>query len=215
MFESKVKKEEKILLRDVVRAMWEFWTSPTGAFILAVSAMGLGYYQFYVSRPILRYDLKTVKLISSSNTNDYVVDVKGKKYKDLYLTKVYLFNMGREALSGVDVSHISRDPIRIIVPKNAGMQHYNLDNEETTEAITAKILPRGDEELVLDFDFLNPEYQYVVNILHTNQNDEIMIKGSALNVNEIKKVVSAKELKSWMLWGFGGVYLLLILRYAI
>ena len=86
MFESKVKKEEKRIVRDVVIAMWNFWTSPTGAFILAVSAMGLGYYQFYVSRPILRYDYNTVKLISSSNANDYQVIVGDEKFDDLYLT---------------------------------------------------------------------------------------------------------------------------------
>ena len=117
--------------RYAARAFWNFWTSPTGAFILAVSAIALGYYQFYVSRPILRYQTNTVKLISSNNTNEYAVDVKGKKYKDLYLTKVYLYNQGEQALSGTDVSHIGHDPIRIEVPKDAMMQHYNLDNDET------------------------------------------------------------------------------------
>ena len=87
MFAKKVEKEEKRLLRDVIRMMWEFWTSPTGAFILAVSAMGLGYYQFYVSRPILRYDIKTVKLISSSNTNDYQVMVGDERFDNLCLIK--------------------------------------------------------------------------------------------------------------------------------
>lgn len=214
MFESKVKTEEKKLFRDFIKALWVFWTSPTGAFILAVSAIALGYYQFYISRPILRYDLNTVKLISSKNTNDYVVDIDGKKYNDLYLTKVYLFNMGKEALSGLDVSQIGRDPIRVEVPKSANMQHFNIDNEETTEAISAKIVPYG-EDLVLNFDFLNPEYQYVVNILHTNESDGIKVTGSALNVNEIKRVISSKELKIWIIWGLSVVYLLLIVIYII
>ena len=214
MFNNKVKTEEKRIVRDVVRMMWEFWTSPTGAFILAVSAMGLGYYQFYVSRPILRYDYNTVKLISSSNTNDYQVMVGDEKFDDLYLTKVYLYNMGREALAGEDVSRIGKDPIRIEVPKSVGMKHYNIDNEETTKAITAEILPKG-EALILNFDFLNPEYQYVVNILHTNQSDDIAIKGSALNVNEIKRSISGSELKRWLLWGLGFLYVFLIIRYVI
>lgn len=214
MFAKKVEKEEKRLLRDVIRMMWEFWTSPTGAFILAVSAMGLGYYQFYVSRPILRYDIKTVKLISSSNTNDYQVMVGDERFDNLYLTKVYLFNQGKEALAGEDVSRIGKDPIRIVVPKEVGMKHYNIDNEETTKAITAEILPRV-EALILNFDFLNPEYQYVVNILHTNQSDDITIKGSALNVNEIKRSISGGELKKWLIWGLGIFYALLIIRYVI
>ena len=214
MFESKVKKEEKVFIRDFMRAMWGFWTSPTGAFILAVSAIALGYYQFYISRPILRYNIVTTKLISSKNENAYKIEVDGKSFDDLYLTKVYLYNQGGEALSGGDVSRIGKDPIRIEVPKNADMKHYNIDNEETSEAITAEIVPYG-EDLVLNFDFLNPQYQYVVNILHCNFSDNIKVRGSALNVNEIKKTISGRELKSMLIWGLGGVYLLLIIRYIL
>lgn len=68
------------------------------------------------------------------------------------MTKVYLYNQGEQALSGTDVSHIGHDPIRIEVPKEALMQHYNLDNDETTNAITAKVVPYG-KDLILNFDF--------------------------------------------------------------
>lgn len=54
-----------------------------------------------------------------------------------------MYNQGEQALSGTDVSHIGHDPIRIEVPKEALMQHYNLDNDETTNAITAKVVPYG------------------------------------------------------------------------
>lgn len=212
--EEQEKKEERRVFKDTVASIWNFWTSPTGAFILAVSAIALGYYQFYISRPILRYETNTVKLISSSNSNEYAVDVRGKKYKDLYLTKVYLYNQGEQALSGADVSHIGHDPIRIEVPETAKMQHYNLDNDETTGAITAKIVPYG-EDLVLDFDFLNPDYQYVVNILHEQPTDGIKVTGSALNVNEITKAISDRELKTWLVWGLGALYLALIARYVV
>lgn len=205
--------KERRILRETIESIWNFWTSPTGAFILAVSAMALGYYQFYISRPILRYDTQMVKLISSSNNNDYAVDVKGKKYQDLYLTKVYLYNQGEQALSGGDVSHIGHDPIRIAVPKSAHMQHFNLDNDETTSAITAKIEPYGDD-LILNFDFLNPDYQYVVNILHENPSNDIIVTGSALNVNEITRAISDKELKTWLIWGLSLLYILLIIRYV-
>lgn len=214
MFENRVKKEEKRIVRDVIKIIWRFWTSPTGGVILALSAIAIGYYQFYISRPILRYDLNTVKLISSQNTNDYAVVVGEKKYQDLYLTKVYLYNMGKEALSGLDVSHVGRDPIRIEIPKEAGMQHFNIDNEETTKAISAEIVPYG-EDLVLNFDFLNPEYQYVVNILHTNLSDGIKVSGSALNVNSIKRAISGRELKHLLIYGLGLIYVVLILRYII
>jgi len=214
-----VKKEiqevkERRRIKDIIKSIWNFWTSPEGAFILAVSAMALGYYQFYISRPILRYDTNTVKLISSSNSNNYTVDVMGKKYEDLYLTKVYLYNQGEQALSGADVSRIGHDPIRIQVPKEAKMQHYNLDNEETTASITAEIVPYG-EDLVLNFDFLNPSYQYVVNILHEKPVADFVVTGSALNVSEITRAISGRELKSCLIWGLGSFYLLLIVYYVV
>lgn len=214
MFTRREKKEEKRFFRSLVGSFWNFWTSPTGAFILAVSAIALGYYQFYISRPILRYQTNTIKLISSNNANEYAVDVRGKKYQDLYLTKVYLYNQGEQALSGTDVSRVGHDPIRIEIPKEAMMQHYNLDNDETTNAITAEVTPYGDD-LILNFDFLNPDYQYVVNILHEKPTDGIRVAGSALNVNEITRAISDRELKNWLVWGLGALYLLLIIRYVL
>ncbi|MBR1373574.1 hypothetical protein IJ556_03875 [bacterium] len=220
MFSSKeifMKKEqarERRRVKDILRSIWNFWTSPEGAFILAVSAMALGYYQFYISRPILRYDTNTIKLISSSNSNNYTVDVMGKKYEDLYLTKVYLYNQGEQALSGSDVSRIGHDPIRIQVPSEAQMQHYNLDSDETTSSITAEIVPYG-KDLVLNFDFLNPDYQYVVNILHEHPTNDFIVTGSALNVSQITRAISGRELKDCLIWGLGSLYLLLIIYYVI
>jgi len=208
---QEVKERRKI--RDILKSIWNFWTSPEGAFILAVSAMALGYYQFYISRPILRYDTVTTKLISSANSNNYTVDVMGKKYQDLYLTKVYLYNQGEQALSGADVSRIGHDPIRIKVPKKAKVQHFNLDNEETTSSISAEIVPYGDD-LVLNFDFLNPDYQYVVNLLHEVPVDDIEVTGSALNVSQITRAISGRELKDYLIWGLGGLYFLLIVYYV-
>ena len=35
-------------------ALWDFLTSKTGAFIIGVSAIAVGWYQFYISRQILK-----------------------------------------------------------------------------------------------------------------------------------------------------------------
>ena len=196
----------------IIAALWDFLTSKTGAFIIGVSAIAVGWYQFYISRPILKYDTETLNFISSQNENDYKVQVKGKEYKDLYQTRVYLYNVGASALSGSDVSKPGHDPIRLVVPKEAGMVHYTLDNTATTDAITAKINPVNDE-LVLDFDYLNPDYQIAVSVLHENPTDEIKITGSALNVNEITREWNDKDLKFWGLWGLGLLYFILVAVY--
>ncbi len=34
-------------------------------------------------------------------------------------------------------------------------------------------------------------------------------------VNEITKAISDRELKTWLIWGLGALYLLLIIRYVV
>ena len=103
---------------------------------------------------------------------------------------------------------------RLVIPKDLKLVHYNIDNEETTSAITANLIPYNGN-LVLKFDFLNPDYQYVVNLLHENNSDDIKILGSALNVNQVTKELYNKTLKHILLWGLGGLYILLIARYVM
>lgn len=209
----KLFKKNNTDIKKIISAVWNFWTSKTGAFLLAVSAIVIGWYQFYINRPILKYGTETIAFISSQNQNDYEVKVKGTSYKDLYLTRVILQNKGAEALSGADVSKIGRNPIRIIVPKNAEMAHYALDNTITTPDITAA-LQKIDNNLIIEFDFLNSGYQIGTSILHQNPNVEFKVEGSALNVNSITKEWSERQIKYWTLWILGGLYLFLVLFYV-
>lgn len=199
-------------IKKIITAIWNFWTSKTGAFLLAVSAIVIGWYQFYINRPILKYETETISFISSQNDNDYKVNVKGKEYKDLYLTRVTLQNKGASALSGQDVSKIGHNPIRIVVPKDAKMVHFTLDRTITTPDITSNLKP-VDGGLVIEFDFLNSDYQIGASILHENPNAEFKVRGSALNVNSISREWSDKQIKYWTWWGMGGLYVVLLLIY--
>ncbi len=199
-------------LKKIITAIWDFWTSKTGAFLLAVSAIVIGWYQFYINRPILKYQSETISFISSQNDNQYKVSVKGADYQDLYLTKVILQNTGAAALSGSDVSQIGHNPIRVVVPKDAKMVHYTLDKTITTPDITAN-LKEVDGDLVMEFDFLNSDYQIGTSILHENQNVEFIVAGSALNVNEITREWSDKKIKYWTWWIMGCLYFILVAIY--
>lgn len=163
---------------------WDFLTSKTGAFLIGVSAILVGSYQFYINKPILKYSTATNNIISSQNDNDYKIVVKSQEYKDLYLTNITLINTGEQALAGGDVSKIGHDPIRIIIPKDAGMTHYTINKNQTSQAVTAKLEKIGDA-ILITFDFLNPGNQITTSILHQNNVDDFKIVGSAVNVNEI------------------------------
>lgn len=199
-------------IKKIITAIWDFWTSKTGAFLLAVSAIVIGWYQFYINKPILKYDTETISFISSQNNNNYKVNVHGKEYDDLYLTRVTLQNKGASALSGQDVSKIGHNPIRIVVPEDAKMVHFTLDKTMTTPDLTAN-LKEFDGDLVIEFDFLNSDYQIGASILHENPNAKFKVEGSALNVNSITKEWSDKQIKFWTFWIMGGLYALLVTIY--
>lgn len=208
-------KFSKYIRHDVPRiisALWNFLTSKTGAFLLAVSAIVIGWYQFYINRPILKYMTETTNFISSKNDNSYEVRIKGKKYDDVYLTKIILQNKGASALSGADVSKIGHNPIRVVVPNDAQMLHYTLDKTITTPDLTAN-LEEYHQDVVINFDFLNSDYQIAVAILHQNPQAEFIISGSALNVNQITRELSDREVKTWAWIIMGILYFVLISFY--
>ena len=199
-------------IKKTITAIWNFLTSKTCAFLLAVSAIVIGWYQFYISRPILKYTTETGSFISAQNDNKFEVKVNGKKYDDLYMTKIILQNKGAEALSGADVSKMGHNPIRVIIPPEAEVVHYVLDKTITTPDLTARLIPDGNN-LVMVFDFLNPDYQIGVSLLHQKNNVDFSIAGSALNVSQITKEWSDKEVKYWAFWFMGILYFILIAAY--
>ncbi len=190
---------------------WDFLTSKTGAFLIGVSAILVGSYQFYINRPILEYVTSTNNIISSNNKNDFKIIVKSEEYKDLYQTDVTLINSGEQALAGADVSKIGHDPIRIVIPKGAGVTHYTIDNNQTSPAVTAELEDIGSA-IVIKFDFLNPGNQITVTVLHKNNTPDFKIVGSAVNVNEITRAWSRQQILTAVTGSLGVICLLLVLN---
>ena len=89
---------------NIMNALWDFFTSKTGAFIIGVGAIVIGMYQFYISKPILKYEAEHTNIVSSTDVTDLKVTVREKEYKDMYLTTLTLMNTGSQALDGDDVS---------------------------------------------------------------------------------------------------------------
>lgn len=194
-----------------LRATWNFLTSKTGAFIIGISAILVGTYQFYINKPILKYEAEHTNIVSSRNINDLKVTVKEKEYKDLYLTSMTLLNTGSQALDGDNVSKIGHDPIRIVIPPDARLVSYLVDNKDTSKSVTVKLVPYQDS-LIIDFDYLNPDNQITVLLLHEKDSDDFKIVGSAVNVNSITRAwtpVQTRELVIAMLVFCLAAYILL------
>lgn len=208
---SVFKKQSKAL-----RALWNFLTSPTGAFLIAVSAILIGYYQFYISRPILKYISQTTKISSTSGSDDFRIHINGKDYPTLYKTTVTLTNTGEEALSGGDVSSIGHDPIRIIIPPRVKILHYGLDNEETSKNVAVELTPiKG--AIVIRFNYLNPENEITVILYSEDSYNGYEIQGSAVNVNQITQAWTEEQTQKFIFGSIAGIivfYALFIYLYV-
>lgn len=167
-----------------VRALWNFLTSPTGAFLIAVSAILIGYYQFYISRPILKYTTETTEISSASGSDDFKIHINGKDYPKLYKTAVTLSNTGEDALAGSDVSSLGHDPIRIPIPPRVKILYYGINNAETSSDVSAKLI-KTDNAIVIEFNYLNPDNQITVNMYSEDNYDKFEILGSAADIKRL------------------------------
>ena len=198
-------------LKKKFRFFIEFFFSAEGAFAIGVTGLILGYYFYYINRPILEYETKTGKIISSNNDTGIKITVDGKDYDNLYLTNVVLKNTGGTGLSGKDVSPLHDDPVRIVFPPQNKIVGYHIDNNMTSDEISGTLIP-SDNEVVIQFNYINPDSQITVNIVHEENSGDFKMKGNALNVSSIepKKHVSKC---TWLCWG--GTILFYIVMYLL
>lgn len=195
--------------KKFIKKMWKFLTSNVGAFIIGFSGLIVAIYTFYINRPIIEYDTATHSFISSQNDNKFKVLVENKEYDDLYQSVVIMQNNGQQALAGSDVSRIGHDPIRIVVPHNAEMVHFTLDNTQTSPAVTANLKEyKGD--IIISFDFLNPGEQIAVTILHKQPAQGFKIVGTALGVTSISHVLTERQILYIVASILIGLYILTI-----
>lgn len=184
--------------------LWNFLTSSTMAFMLAVSAIAIGYYQFYLSRPILEYASFTTKITSSSTPTGLHFHINGISYQNLYKSVVTLTNAGEQALSGSDVSPLGHDPIRIPIPKQVKILYYDLDDENTSPEVDVK-LEYSNQSIVIIFAYLNPGNSIAVNLYSEQNYSQYKITGSAAGVNQITQTLSPQEVQKIELFGIIGL----------
>lgn len=196
--------------KKFLHKVWTFLTSNVGAFVIGFTGLIVAIYTFYINRPIIEYDTLSHSFISSENDNKFKVLVENKEYDDLYQTVVIMKNNGQQPLAGSDVSRIGHDPIRIIVPHNAEMVHFTLDNTQTSPAVTAE-LKEYKGNIIIGFDFLNPGDQIAVTILHKQPQSGFKVVGSALGVTRISHVLTERQLLYIVVGILLGIYILTII----
>jgi len=108
-----------------------------------------------------------------------------QKIESLTVTKLALWNKGKETIDSDDVAPI--DPIRISV-KNP---YKILDTKviyQTKVANNFRLSEQVGEEVEVQFDFFHKDEGVIIQILHTGLfNSDIVLKGTIKGVNSIKE----------------------------
>lgn len=193
-----------------VQALWNFLTSSTGAFLIAVSAILIGYYQFNISRPILKYTTQTSQISETHGSGDFNIFIDGKAYKKVYKTTVVLANTGEDALSGSNISGVGHDPIRIPLPPRVKILYFGIDNVESSSDVSAT-LTKEDHAIIIKFNYLNPGNQIAINLYSEDDYTNFSIVGSAINVNQISQAWSSAQTRQFIIGLISGI----ILFYAL
>ena len=177
-----------------LQKLWKFLTSDSMAFLMGIVAIIIGYYQFYISRPILEYSSYTDKIISTPSSGGIKLHINGAEYQDIYKSLITLSNSGEEALSGADVSPIGHDPIRIPIPPRIKILSYNIDSESTSPEIDAQ-LQKIDNDIIITFSYLNPKNTIGINLFSEQDYNQYKIVGSAVGVNKILPALGQHKYK--------------------
>jgi hypothetical protein len=197
-------------LKKFIARVWRFLISNVGAFVIGFSAMIFAGYQYYVNRPILRYETDTHNVISSQNVNHFKVVIENQSYEDLYQTVVILKNTGQQPLDGDNVSKIGHDPIRILLPKRAETVHFTVDQNLTSPDVSVRLQPYRNA-VIVGFDYLNPNDQIAVTVLHRKPDHDFRVVGSALGVTDISPMLSDRQIFHLIMGFFAVLYLLTLL----
>ncbi len=205
-----------------LQKLWKFLTSDSMAFLMGIVAIIIGYYQFYLSRPILEYSSTTDKIISTSSSGGIKLHINDNEYQDIYKSLITLTNSGEEALSGSDVSPIGHDPIRISIPPRVKILSYNIDSENTSPEIDAQLKKVGND-IIITFSYLNPNNTIAINLFAEEPYNQFKIVGSAVGVNKILPALGGQKYKKiiaifcfvLLLCGIGGIFIFRSRRHRI
>ena len=192
---------KNIMLKCLIK--WFF-----NVFILTI-LLNVFYYNFF-EKPSLVYSTQSTKISvpdfkTSKHTLKILVD--DEVVQDVFITTLILENNSPTVLErSLDEE---KDPIMIV---GNDIEFAHIDHSKTTKTSYVSLIekPHG---LLVNFDFLNPNDQIYINLIHKQKNQDFKIKGSFKGITEVKKktVFSLLEYIEKYPRTFGGALLLMLI----
>lgn len=164
--------------------------------LLAIIGIVLSFYFYFKSKKnkIPIYIARSINLVRESIKKIETVEIlyAGNKIENLSITKVAIWNDGRDTISFVDVAHA--DPLKICIDK----EYDILDAEilfQRNSANDFNLLISNDKKSVLiKFDFFDFEEGVIIQLAHTgNSSDDIKLLGT---IKSVKKILRKSLLNS-------------------
>jgi len=116
--------------------------------------------------------MQSIRLIGKQEQglpSDVQIKYKGEVVSRLTITKIWVWNNGKETIYGNRV--VEDDPLRYRFDSDTQiLQIYVLAGSRTVNKFNANISPNKKNEFLYTFDFLDPRDGALIEILHTNVN---------------------------------------------
>lgn len=178
-----------------VSANWLVILLGTAALALAVALFVFGR-----RRPTLRYAVWGINLISDIDARVPSVELlySGRKVSTVSVSKISLWNSGREAIRSGDLS--ARDPLRLVLANGAQLLAVTtLAQSNNAIGLKADTMD-GGRSARLSFDFLNAYDGGVLQVVHDDSNPvNLWLQGSLVNASGPTRAaaLTPKGLVAW------------------
>jgi len=140
--------------------------------LIGIIGIVIGYILYRASligpRPVFQY--RSINLIEKEKQalpSDVEIFFRGKKVSRLTKTYIIFWNSGKSTLYGKDI--VDDDPLRFSFGKDAEILMARiLKITKKMNKFEARINPKSPNEVIINFDYLDPNDGAVIEILHTS-----------------------------------------------
>jgi len=176
--------------------------SMIGVIGVVFGVIGMFSYKFSRSTAKPSYQKSSLRLLGRKEDNlpdDVSVLFKGTEVERLTKTTIVIWNNGTEVLSGEDI--VESDLLRFSFPEGSNILSFNIikNTRDTNDFFLSKDEGRNNE-LVINFSYLDPQDGATIEILHDSENryPEIIgtIKGIPKGVEDLGRVYSNKPVNA-------------------
>lgn len=160
--------------------------------LLSVASIAISFYLYKIGkrekRPV--YNVRSFNLLNNQATKVEGLEFvyKGRKIKNLTLTKVALWNQGKETINSNDVA--PQDNIRIELRDKYEILDHELAYMTKQANNFRTVLSQDSKTILIEFDYFHYQEGMVISFYHTGlSSGDMQIKGTFKGVNEISKGV--------------------------